>query len=188
MNKTRSLILVALFAALTAIGAFIKIPIPYVPFTLQFSFCAFAGIFLGSKLGALSQMIYVFIGLMGIPVFTQGGGPTYILKPTFGYLIGFIVGAYVIGKIAEKIKEFTVIKTTLIIIAGLFFVYLLGIIHLYFIQNLYLGINFSIWSTVYYGMIICLGGDIFLSFISAIIVVRIIPILKKSGVLNNNIK
>jgi len=102
MKNTRDLILVALFAALTAVGAFIKIPIPYVPFTLQYFFCALAGIILGSKLGALSQIIYVAVGLVGAPVFTDGGGITYIFKPTFGYLIGFIVAAYVIGKIREK--------------------------------------------------------------------------------------
>lgn len=81
--KIRDLILVAMFAALTAIGAFIKIPIPYVPFTLQFLFCAFAGMILGARLGALSQIIYVAIGLAGIPVFTEGGGIGYVFKPTF---------------------------------------------------------------------------------------------------------
>lgn len=65
--ETRELILVSLFAALTAIGAFIRIPIPYVPFTLQFLFCAFAGILLGSKLRAISQIVYVLVGLIGVP-------------------------------------------------------------------------------------------------------------------------
>lgn len=74
MKNTRDLILVAIFAALTAIGAFIKIPVPYVPFTLQYLFCALAGMILGSKLGALSQIVYVAIGLAGLPVFTEGGG------------------------------------------------------------------------------------------------------------------
>lgn len=63
MKNTRNLILVAMFAALTSIGAFIKVPIPYVPFTLQYLFCAVAGIILGSRLGALSQIVYVAIGL-----------------------------------------------------------------------------------------------------------------------------
>ncbi|WP_084758018.1 biotin transporter BioY [Defluviitalea phaphyphila] len=68
MKNTKNLILVGIFAALTAVGAFIKIPIPYVPFTLQYLFCALAGIILGSKLGALSQIIYVAVGLAGVPV------------------------------------------------------------------------------------------------------------------------
>jgi len=86
MNKTRNLIIVAMFAALTAIGAFIKVPIPYVPFTLQYLFCALAGLVLGSKLGALSQIVYVAIGLSGVPVFTEGGGIGYIFKPLLDIL------------------------------------------------------------------------------------------------------
>ena len=80
MNKlsTKSLILCSLFAALIAVGAFIKIPIPVVPFTLQVLFTTLAGLLLGPKLGAISVGIYLLIGLIGIPVFTQGGGPSYI--------------------------------------------------------------------------------------------------------------
>jgi biotin transport system substrate-specific component len=52
---------------------------------------------LGSKLGALSQLIYVVLGLIGIPVFTKGGGLSYIFEPSFGYLIGFILAACIIG-------------------------------------------------------------------------------------------
>lgn len=89
MSRTRTITLCGLFAALTAIGAFIKIPLPppLVPFTLQFLFCALAGVLLGSKVGALSQLIYVLVGLVGIPVFTEGSGLHYVVKPTFGYLI-----------------------------------------------------------------------------------------------------
>ena len=137
--NTKDMILVSLFAALTAVGGFIRIPIPYVPFTLQFLFCAFAGILLGSKLGALSQIIYVAVGLIGIPIFTQGGGPSYIFQPTFGYLIGFIVGAFVIGKITESHSEIKFSKALFSVLAGLFFVYLFGVTHLYLIFNLYLG-------------------------------------------------
>ena len=79
-----SLILCALFAALIAVGAFIKIPVPFVPFTLQLLFTTLAGIVLGPKYGALSVGVYILIGLCGVPIFTQGGGPAYVLQPTFG--------------------------------------------------------------------------------------------------------
>ncbi len=123
--KTRDMIMVSIFAVLTAIGAFIKIPIPYVPFTLQWLFCAISGIVLGAKLGALSQILYVVMGLIGIPIFTEGGGLYYIFKPTFGYLIGFIVASFVIGELSSKIKTFSFIKSLLCILSGLFlFIYL----------------------------------------------------------------
>lgn len=182
--KTRNLILVSLFSALTAIGAFIRIPIPYIPFTLQYLFCALAGIILGSKLGALSQVIYVIMGLIGLPIFTEGGGLGYIFKPTFGYLIGFIVGAYVIGKVTEKIKYLTVTKALLAALSGLFFVYLFGVLHLYLVYNLYLGESKTFYWALFYGVIVCIGGDLILSFVIAIVSVKIVPLLKRSRFIN----
>ncbi|WZL72745.1 biotin transporter BioY [Clostridiaceae bacterium 35-E11] len=177
---------VALFAALTAIGAFIKIPIPYVPFTLQYLFCALAGVFLGAKLGAYSQLLYVGIGLAGVPVFTEGGGVAYILKPTFGYLIGFIVAAFVIGKITEECRRIHFKNTFFAVLSGLFFVYLFGVIHLYLIYNLYLGDAKTFGWAILYGFILCIGGDLILSAIVAIIATKTVPILRREGFLSNS--
>ena len=93
----RSLILAALLGALTAIGAWLQIPVGITSITLQFLFTAFAGVLLGWKWGAVSQLLYVAIGLLGLPVFTQGGGIGYVLQPSFGFLLGLIPAAAVIG-------------------------------------------------------------------------------------------
>ena len=82
-EKTRNLILCSLFAALIAVGAFIRIPIPVVPFTLQILFTTLAGLLLGSRLGATSVCIYIALGLLGLPIFAEGGGFAYVLKPRF---------------------------------------------------------------------------------------------------------
>lgn len=71
MTKTRSLVYCALFTALIAVGAFIKIPIPVVPFTLQYLFTMLAGILLGSRLGSLSVLAYMILGLIGLPIFQR---------------------------------------------------------------------------------------------------------------------
>ena len=92
-DMTRNMVLAALFAALTAIGAFLQIPTGTVPITLQFLFTALAGLLLGWKWGAISQLLYVGIGLLGLPVFTQGGGIGYVLQPSFGFLLGLIPAA-----------------------------------------------------------------------------------------------
>lgn len=97
----RSMAYCALFTALIAIGTFIKIPIPYIPITFQVMFVLLAGMLLGPRLGALSVALYVTIGLVGLPVFTQGGGFGYVLQPTFGYLIAFIFAAYLTGWIVR---------------------------------------------------------------------------------------
>lgn len=104
-QNTTSLLLCALFTALVAIGAFIRIPTPLVPVTLQFWFTAMAGLLLGPWRGALSVFVYVLLGLIGVPVFTQGGGLGYVFQPTFGYLLGFIAEAWIIGAIAWQKKD-----------------------------------------------------------------------------------
>lgn len=177
--KTKEMILVGIFAALTAIGAFIKIPVPYVPFTLQFIFCAFSGILLGSKLGALSQLVYVAIGLTGIPVFTGGGGLSYIFKPSFGYLIGFIAAAFVIGKITEKVKDLNFIKLLLANFAGVLVIYLIGVPYLYIIFNFYMGKGLSIYAAVVSGAFNFIIVDIIKSVIVASIAVSVLPRLRK---------
>ena len=107
--KTKELTTCALFAALIAVGAFIKIDIPLpmytMHFTLQWFFVLMAGFLLGAKLASLSVIVYLCIGLVGVPVFAAGGGPTYILRPGFGFLLGFVLAAFLIGAITEKLKK-----------------------------------------------------------------------------------
>ena len=100
--KTKDLVLCAMFVALIAVGAFIKVPVPVVPFTLQFLFTMLAGLLLGPVNGTLAVVVYIVLGLVGLPIFTQGGGPGYIFQPSFGYIIGFAVAAYVTGRIANE--------------------------------------------------------------------------------------
>ena len=104
---THSLALCALFAAMIAVGALIRIPIPLVPFTLQFLFTTLAGLLLGAKQGTVAVAIYIVIGLAGLPVFSQGGGLGYVLQPTFGYIIGFCLGTYVTDVYKRQPPEIT---------------------------------------------------------------------------------
>ncbi|MQL51189.1 biotin transporter BioY [Desulfofundulus thermobenzoicus] len=166
--SVRDMVLVSMFAALTAVGAFIKIPIPYVPFTLQFLFVLFAGLLLGRRLAFMSQVVYLVLGLAGLPIFTQGGGPAYVLQPTFGYLVGFALGAYVIGAVAEKLRERGVPGYFLASLAGLVVVYTLGVLHLYIILNYVVHKTFTLAQAVWFGAIICSPGDLFLSVVASL--------------------
>ena len=100
----RNMVYCAIFTVLITVGAYIRIPIPGVPFTLQFLFVMLAGLMLEATFAFLSVMLYIFIGLLGLPVFTQGGGFAYVLQPTFGYLLGFAVAALVVGLIRKRIN------------------------------------------------------------------------------------
>lgn len=101
----------ALFVALTAIGANITAIVPFlviggVPITLQTFFAILAGLVLGSRLGAFSMFVYMMLGLAGVPVFAQfSGGFSTVLSPTFGFVLSFILIAYVAGKIRERFNH-----------------------------------------------------------------------------------
>ncbi|WP_461206289.1 biotin transporter BioY [Clostridium sp. DL1XJH146] len=179
--NTRNMILIALFTALTAVSAFVRIPIGPVPFTLQIMFCTFAGILLGAKNGMISQLVYILIGLIGFPIFTNGGGITYIFQPTFGYLIGFVLCAFVIGKITEYIKEINFIKIFLAIVCGLLIDYVLGVTYLYLMLNLYLGKSVSILGAINIGFTPFIIPDLIKCLIVAGVTVAVLPVLRKNG-------
>lgn len=131
--KARDTFSVALFSALTAIGAFILIPLPssLVPITLQTLFTYMAGGLLGGYLGALSQLIYILIGISGLPVFSSGSaGPSVLVGPTGGYLIGFVAGAFVIGNMAETRSNSSFMWLLTCMIVGTTIIYTLGVIQL----------------------------------------------------------
>lgn len=99
----RALAVVA-FAALTAAGARVALPLPGtpVPFTFQVAAVLLAGFLLGPRLGAASQGAYLAAGLAGLPVFAAGGGAAYLLGPTGGYLLAYPLAAAAVGWIAGR--------------------------------------------------------------------------------------
>ncbi|MDK2992123.1 MAG: biotin transport system substrate-specific component [Clostridiales bacterium] len=160
--KARDMTLAALFAALTAIGAFIRIPMVPVAISLQLFFVMLAGLILGPKLGALSQIIYIAIGLIGIPIFTEGGGPAYVLKPSFGYLIGFIATAYISGWLSRPTgdKKVGFIHIMAALTAGILADYIIGVPYMYLVVTYYIGGSMTIGTALTSGFLIFLPGDI----------------------------
>lgn len=164
----------AIFTALIAIGAFIQIPLPYLDyFTLQFLFVLLAGIVLGSKLGGLSVLTYVIIGLIGIPIFAGGGGISYIFKTSFGYLLGFIISAYLTGLIIEKTNK----NYYLAVMVGLMATYIIGLSYKYFILNYYLQTPISFKLV----LLSCFPIDLPCDIILCILAVFIAKKLEKAG-------
>jgi biotin transport system substrate-specific component len=94
---------IAAFALLTAIGAFIRIPLPFtpVPITLQTFFVLASGIYLGGRDAASSQVLYVALGILGLPVFAGAGGLAHALGPTGGFLMAFPLAAGLVGRFVE---------------------------------------------------------------------------------------
>ena len=155
-EKTRTMVLCAMFVALIAAGAWIKIPVPVVPFTLQYLFTMLAGILLGGRRGALAVCVYLALGLAGLPIFAQGGGLSYLLQPSFGYLIGFAAGA----------------------LAGLGVVYLFGMLYYYGICQV-LGTPIGFWPLFLYGFVLAVPGDLVLCVVGAVLGMRLLPGIAK---------
>jgi len=160
-TSLRRMVYAALFGALTAIGSFIVIPLQPLPITLQTFFTSLAGVLLGGYTGALSQIVYVLLGTIGLPVFAGGKtGIGTLFGPTGGYLIGFIVGAYVIGKIVEAKREPGLAWILMAIITGNLVLYILGTLQLALVAHL------SLLKAFMVGVLPFLIGDL-LKFLTA---------------------
>lgn len=171
-SNTKKIALSAMFTALIIVGAFIRIPIPGIPFTMQFLFVNFAMLMLGPLWSAASILVYIIMGSIGIPVFTAGGGFTYVLHPTFGYLIGFFVGSIVTGGVLRRMRarprNFIIMSAVNMLI-----VYTFGMIYFYFIETLYLGVNVSAKTILISCFLIFVPGDALWCILSSFIAYRL---------------
>lgn len=138
-NNVKKMALVALFSALMVVGAYLKIPNPFFPvfFTFQGVFCAFAGLLLGAKLGAAAVALYIGMGLAGLPVFSGPAGPQYVVNPTFGFLLGFLAAAWIIGMFSDRHGNFTTGRAFIASFSGLLAIYVLGIGYMFLIRRFY---------------------------------------------------
>ncbi|MFC3420200.1 biotin transporter BioY [Salinicoccus hispanicus] len=135
--STKHLVYIALFAALIAVGAQIRLPIGPVPVTFQVPMALLAGLLLGPKLGAMSALVYLLMGLVGLPVFAGGGGLATVVSPTFGFIIGLIPAAFFAGLgTAYRTPLAGTVSFTLI---ALFAVFLIGFLYFIFIMNSVIG-------------------------------------------------
>ena len=123
------------------------------------------------------------IGLAGLPVFTAGGGPGYVFQPTFGYLLGFIGSAWIIGRLRGGGGLPSLLRLYCVTVVGLFFVYLAGVPWLYMISRFYLGSAHTLWWAVFYGFVTCVGGDLVLSVLIAATARRVLVLTVNTGLL-----
>lgn len=171
--------LCALCAALIAVGAFIRIPVPGVPFTLQTFFVTLAGLLLGGQLGACSSLLYVAVGLVGFPIFASGGGIGYVLQPSFGYLIGFVLGAYTTGKIAHAVAQPSMRRLYAAAFAGLGVVYLCGMIYFAALNALYFAKPVPFLTILIYCFLVFLPGDGAMSLVAVLAAKRLRPVIER---------
>lgn len=118
----------------------------------QIPIAIFAGALLGYRLGATSMSLYVILGLAGVPIFASGGGIGYVTKPVFGFIIGYIIAAFIVGFILKKkTNSLTIILSSL---AAVLAVHLIG--DIYLTINMFInGYSFSMIKEWLYGLSLC---------------------------------
>lgn len=170
--ELREMVLCALFIALITVGTFIRIPVGTDVYTLQFLFTLLAGLMLGARLGAVAVIAYILLGLLGVPVFAAGGGPGYVLQPTFGYLLGFALQAWFCGKYARRLHTISFRSLLAVNAGGMAIVYILGIGWFYLMSNYVLQAPIAFWAAIFYCGILQAGPDFLLCMAAAGLALR----------------
>lgn len=182
-NRGASVSLVALFVALMTVGAYIKIPTPLAPVSLQVLVCLTAALLLGWRKAAACMLTYIVMGLLGLPVFTAGGGFSYAVNPTFGYIVGFLPAAMICGKMSEGAHSFK--RCLLACLAGVAVIYLIGCPYLYCIGRFWTHSGITVWRALLYGCIIFLPTDITWCVVSSSLSVRVARVVGNSTATHN---
>ena len=143
---------------LLAISSKVQIPLTPVPVTLQTLVLLVMSMFLGWRgaLGATS--LYLFQGAIGLPVFAHGGGFIILFGPTGGYLFGFLIASLVVGYLAEKGWDKSVVLTFTSMTIGTLIIYLFGVIWLSYLKDLNTALVFGLLPFITPDILkICLG-------------------------------
>lgn len=147
-------VLVVLFSAFVALTAQVEIPLWPVPLTLQTLGVLFTGTVLGSRRGALALLLYLTEGALGLPVFAGGAsGVGYMLGPTGGYLVGFVVAAGVVGWLAQRGWDRRLVWAAVAMVIGNVIIYVCGVAWL----AVFLG---DLWGALVKGMLLFVVGDL----------------------------
>ncbi|MFA5411549.1 MAG: biotin transporter BioY [Candidatus Omnitrophota bacterium] len=163
------------FVALMSLGAFVRIPVPFspVPITLQTFFVLLSGAFLGAGPGLIAQAGYIFLGISGLSVFTgAGSGLAYLWGPTAGYLWGFILCVFFIGK-SIKYAPRNLLSTFAIFCLGDLILLFSGAIWL----KLLLGYKFT--RILFIGFLPFLPGDLLKALVAASLYLKLRSRLKE---------
>lgn len=181
--KAKDITLCGMFSALIAIGAFLKIDIPLpfytMHFTLQWLFVMMAAFLLGRTKGTLAVGVYLMMGLVGLPIFAAGGGPSYIFRAGFGFLLGFALAAFVMGWLSEKRGKYNFASLLPISVIGMVLYYALGAVYFYFIKNIYTGDSIAFTVIVVQYCLITVIPDFILCVCASLLCARLKPLVAK---------
>lgn len=175
LDKSVSRFLLSVFFVISiSLGAFVRIPLPFtpVPITLQTFFVLLSAAILGARMGIFTQAAYIFLGFIGIPVFTgASAGILYMVGPTAGYLFGFLAATIFVAIFINQARE-NFLMTAVIFLLGSLLLLLCGVIWLK------LSLHLTWLKSFLIGFIPFLPGDTVKSVIAAVLFWHLKPRLK----------
>ena len=180
MNRIRikDLVMMAVCLALLVVCSKISIPIGPIPLTLQTFAVFIISLVLGVKKSVVVFLTYIILGLIGIPVFSTGGGIQYVFMPSFGFIIGFLLAAPVIG-IGSKSNQFY--TKYIFSMIGLLIINICGVIYMYLIFNYYKNVSKDLLNILQIGVLPFIVKDIFTVILSCLIYSRIKVLLYRDN-------
>jgi biotin transport system substrate-specific component len=168
-------ILVATFVILTALGAFVRIPLPFtpVPITLQTFFVLLCAALLGRGLGLTAQLSYIFLGVIGLPIFSgAGSGLFYLSGPTGGYIFGFLLAVIFVSYFLRKKPDNFIYSFAILSLAD-FILLACGVVWLKVI------LGYSLVKLLAIGFLPFVAGDLIKAFIATLIYLKLKTRLKE---------
>ena len=173
-----------MFVALMVVGAKINIVLPIgtgVTVSLQILFAVMAGLLLGARDGFISVFIYLLIGLLGLPVYAHGGGLWYALKPTYGFIVGFVSAAFLSGLLKQVLKKRTLVRYLIAGEIGMLSYYVWGLFYFFLMSNFLLKdaqpIGFKELMTVWFLSTVWI--DAIIAGLASVIAYRLAPIVDR---------
>ncbi len=183
----RFMILGALFAGLTAVGAWIRIPFPLVPLTLQVFFVLLSGVLLGPFWGPVSQGLYILLGFLGLPVLAgAASGPGIVFLPTFGFLLGFVGASWGAGWYSfrfSSIHDSSFFRYAAASVLGVGILYAFGLAGLYWNLNYVAGKEISFLQVCRIGFLPFIAGDLLKALGVTLLAQRVAVRLRSLGYL-----
>ena len=175
-SQLTNFVTVIICSLLLILSAKIKVDLYPVPMTLQPLAVLMIAMLCGRNISVAAVSLYLFQGMVGIPVFAYGGGLPYLLGPTGGFLFGFLFASMIIGELADRGWGKQYFKSVFAMLTGLMVIYAFGIIQLSILK----GFDFAIIN----GLKPFIVGDLYKLILAALALPQIWKLVNKVNKLN----
>ncbi|MDE5990787.1 MAG: biotin transporter BioY [Clostridia bacterium] len=169
-----------IFIAFMVVSAFINIPIGTIKITMQFLVANVCALLLGKKWGTVSLVLYLALGLMGLPIFSSGGGPAYVLQPSFGYIIGFAIGGFFAAWYREKVGKHTFKTYMIASLINMLIMDVFGTVYGAVIMYGYMHSTMGVWAFFWAFLVPFIPIDIIKCIVGSLICAKIGPMAERS--------